>query len=761
MTTTDFSVGRSADNPFLALPGAGPSAAAQPGAISTYSPHHAAHKQDLSAGKRLHALLRGRYWLAAILCTIGAITGAVVGFKSQKPYYTASGIVELKLVVSSINRDDRTMLMASQFMGNQITMMQGDRVIMGALSEPEWLKTGKGASPDVQADFRDHLDIDLVPGTSYLRVSYKDTDPRVAAAAVTSVINSYKIRYGEMNNQDVKAKLRLLSEAQREKTSQIDADKTQILLYAREYGSANLDAYHNAKLQQLVEIESELASARASLDALNKSVGTADTANPPPSASNPALNAPNPATAAPAPGFAPAPAPFTSLAELNPDEIATVDPTVRELLRSVRDSEFQLKRLQGRFPGQNRTVVDAQRDLDLLRTQLDDACRSFRARYVTIRTDPVTNQTLPVSSETFKQLRDRVTYLQARYDKVKDETTRIGEKKLSIQEKNNEIDRLKGELELINRSIENLTSEIAMSGELNVVEPGSVPTSPSQDKRKQMAILGFGGGALLPLGLLLLIGLIDFRFRFSDDAGQHMPHVQLLGILPHLPNLGTDPQQATVAAHCVHQIRTMLEISADTQGRRSFAVTSPSPTDGKTSLSLALGLSFAAAGTRTLLIDCDVIGGGLSARMNQTHPTGTLEAVASKQLAPFVRSTDVANLSILPVGVSSALHPTILSPSALGRLITDAKANYDIVLVDTGPVLGSVEASPACAACDAVVLVVSRGRQKTQVNRALDHLVSIGARLAGVVFNRASTPDFERSMSRLSLRQEPTTTTEA
>ena len=57
-----------------------------------------------------------------------------------------------------------------------------------------------------------------------------------------------------------------------------------------------------------------------------------------------------------------------------------------------------------------------------------------------------------------------------------------------------------------------------------------------------------------------------------------------------------------------------------------------------------------------------------------------------------------------------------------------------------------------CAAADGVVLTVARGQQRPMVEKALSHLAAIGARLAGVVFNRAQAHDFERSISGMSIR---------
>jgi capsular exopolysaccharide synthesis family protein len=195
----------------------------------------------------------------------------------------------------------------------------------------------------------------------------------------------------------------------------------------------------------------------------------------------------------------------------------------------------------------------------------------------------------------------------------------------------------------------------------------------------------------------------------------------------------------------------MLQINSGEE-RNVFAVTSASPGDGKTSLTLALGLSFAASGSRTLLIDCDLVGAGLTARLDMAGPDGVLEAMTNRDLLPYIRQTDIADLSMLPVGQAQAHHAGMFSPAALRRLLNEAKKHFEIVLIDSGPVLGSIEATPVCAASDGVILTVSRGQQRPLVEKAIQHLASIGARFAGVVFNRAQARDFARSISGISLR---------
>jgi Mrp family chromosome partitioning ATPase len=306
-------------------------------------------------------------------------------------------------------------------------------------------------------------------------------------------------------------------------------------------------------------------------------------------------------------------------------------------------------------------------------------------------------------------------------------------------------------------------------------------------------IAGFGMG----MGVVLLVGLMDRRVRHASDAKVGQAQVRMLGVLPTLPDDMSDPHQAEQASHSVHHIRTLLQIGRGAQ--RVFAITSPTPGSGKSSLTAALGLSFAASDNKVLLIDCDLVGGGLTrrigsvvheplermllesglldeqqltlastesarrrmpleqvlleegyvepdqlerlARRQRDTTLGILDACEGKPLRACVADTGIRNVKILPVGSARPQDAGTLSPAALRRLIADAREAYDVVLLDTGPVLGSLEAAMAAAEADASVLIVSRGDQKSLVMRAMEHLRSVGATMAGVVFNHALDAD--------------------
>jgi Mrp family chromosome partitioning ATPase len=233
-----------------------------------------------------------------------------------------------------------------------------------------------------------------------------------------------------------------------------------------------------------------------------------------------------------------------------------------------------------------------------------------------------------------------------------------------------------------------------------------------------------------------------------------------------------------------------------------MAVTSPAPGDGKTSLVTSLGLSYAATGARTLLIDSDLIGAGLTTRVNSIvrRKVGAIllreKLISEKQLTEaldlaqrqgkrlgevltalgWVKEGDLEralsiqkesslglldvldgeplsdclingwapNLSVLPMGNVGANHAGQISLRAVRRIIAEARANFDVVLVDTGPILGSLEACILAAAVDEVIVTVARGQQRPLVEKTFSRLREIGAKIAGIVFNRAASDDLER-----------------
>jgi hypothetical protein len=124
-------------------------------------------------------------------------------------------------------------------------------------------------------------------------------------------------------------------------------------------------------------------------------------------------------------------------------------------------------------------------------------------------------------------------------------------------------------------------------------------------------------------------------------------------------------------------------------------------------------------------------------RLELQRSAGLLRALEGERLEACLLRTDHPRLFVLPVPAGSADRASELSLAFIGRLLDEARQQFDATIVDTGPVPGSFEASLVASRADAVVLTVSRGGARSDLLRAVEHLRAIEAKIAGAVFNRA------------------------
>jgi capsular exopolysaccharide synthesis family protein len=671
--------------------------------------------------RRMHQLMRGRYWLAIVLGSIGAAAGATAGFLLPKPAYESVGVIRIDPVITGQD-GDKVLPLYQNYIANVMVELKSEPVVREAMESPAWRQvrpySGEVPPPDQVAQFVGNLTVKPVPLTSeMIQVIYDDNhkDAKdVSQVAVRSVLDAFKAHYIENDDESHRNNERInhnLSEKERAERL-IDDDKAAIAELNKQIGG-NGEALLKAYDDQLVQIEKDMTEAKRLKDDAERDIARRTKGQ-------------------------------GVLQPYSDEEIARVSPDFAYKETKLDDARFRYQSLLSQYGSAYPETVAAQRQLSWWLQAITDARNDFNNNFfIEDRTDGGPGRPIQKNLDKFTEVVNRY---QSAYENENEKIKHLVGLQSQIQQLNYQIDGLKAKVAETSKSLEDEQFEKAMGGRYNVVDPGSIP-APGSDRRPIFAALGLFGGAAIPVGFLLLVGMANPRYRFSDETGREMNGLNLLGILPDLPDRLSDPEQASIAAHCVHQIRTMLQISGAPEERRVFAITSGAPGDGKTSLTLALGLSYAACGARTLLIDCDLVGAGLTSRMNVSSPAGVLEAIANRSLFEYVRSTDVADVTILPVGSAQTLHASTLSPAALRRLIDEARKQYDTILIDTGPILGSIEAALVCAAADAVVLTVARGQQRPLVERAITRLMGIGAKLAGVVFNRAQSGDFDRSIS--------------
>ena len=218
-----------------------------------------------------------------------------------------------------------------------------------------------------------------------------------------------------------------------------------------------------------------------------------------------------------------------------------------------------------------------------------------------------------------------------------------------------------------------------------------------------------------------------------------------LGVLPALPGLLHDEEVAAVAAALRPSLARAAPDPREPRSPTGLHVHQLCRGRGKDKRDIsALGYSFAGSATPTLMIDCDIYGAGLTHKLNCEGLPGLVESL---QLKKVHNAQHVAeNLWLLPVGLADPMFANELSPAHLQAVINDARRRFEVILVDTGPVLGSLEASVAAGSADSVIYVIAQGQAQPLVKHGIELLQTVGANLLGYVFNRASARDYGGSI---------------
>jgi polysaccharide biosynthesis transport protein len=693
--------------------------------------------------EKVHRLLRGRYPLAIGLALLGAALGGLGGYMATRPTYQSIGSIHIVPVLpKTLYTTELTQMppMFNSWVRTRANLIQDPQVLDAAMASERWRALGRGISPEERERFRRSLRIVVErEEPEWIWIRFSDRDPQAAKVAVEEIIAAYVERHGAMDNIVTPQQLSSLRQRRTTLENNIREVQRRINTIGSQYGTNDLGQIHDDAVAQLRQLDMQVSQLEMEIAEAEQRLAAAD------------------AVEAEAGDGAAAPA-VAAVPILPVGDIAVHDPTMRALMQSRLNQRTEVEQLRSRFGERHPTLSRARSRLEALDREIDQYAQEWLSHNPGFL--PGVRLGANLSAQAVEERKAHLAALRPMLEAAHQRASELNDKRLEVDEFRDRLRREREQLAFVEQRLTELDTErpttdaAGMSPRLNIVSRGEVPHSPAVDNRKKLAALGvmFGGG--FPIGLLLLWGLMDRRYRFAEDAGSE-GRVTLLGVLPYLPGAMKDPEQAGIAAHCVHQIRTLLQIAAAGQQRKVFAITSPTAGDGKTSLSLSLGLSFATSGSRTCLIDFDMIGAGLTAAMQVKTELGILDAVQEGHLNGHVRATSFARLSIVPVGEHDAQEVSRLSPAAVRRILDQAREEFDIVIVDTGPVLGSIEASLVCAEADGVVLAIGRGQHRGVADRAISHLNSIGARLVGVVFNRAQTSDFRRMMASTSIRSVP------
>ncbi|MCK0470081.1 CpsD/CapB family tyrosine-protein kinase [Alkalihalobacillus sp. APA_J-10(15)] len=202
-------------------------------------------------------------------------------------------------------------------------------------------------------------------------------------------------------------------------------------------------------------------------------------------------------------------------------------------------------------------------------------------------------------------------------------------------------------------------------------------------------------------------------------------------------NLIADTDKRSPVAEQYRTIRTNIEFSAVDEELRTIAVTSSGPGEGKSTTTANLAIVMAQNGSRVLLIDADLRKPTMHYTFKTINSRG-LTNVLTKQdeLDEACQQTKIENLTILTSGPIPPNPSELLNSKMMEITLRQATEMFDVVLLDTPPVMAVADPQIIASKVNGTIIVTSSGKtDKEQLTRTKDLLMKAKARLLGVVLN--------------------------
>ena len=301
-------------------------------------------------------------------------------------------------------------------------------------------------------------------------------------------------------------------------------------------------------------------------------------------------------------------------------------------------------------------------------------------------------------------------------------------------------------LEEVVTNLETVDPTLASPVKLSVVQPGQLAKSPAAPRPFINLAVGALVGLALGFGAALLRESLDLRIRSVEDVPAKSGVVSVLGGIVFDPTAEANPlivhtSPKSTRAEAFRQLRTNIQFIEAAEDRKSIVVTSSIPAEGKSSTIANLAIAMADTGAKVLLIDCDL-------RKPKMHKYFSIEGAVglTNLLVGQVEQADVVqrwgrkHLDLLPAGQIPPNPSELLGSEAMKKFLGKAEEEYDVVLIDSAPLLPVTDAAILSKLAGGIVLVVAVGKTtKPQLSAALGHVESVGGRVLGFIMNKIPT----------------------
>lgn len=292
---------------------------------------------------------------------------------------------------------------------------------------------------------------------------------------------------------------------------------------------------------------------------------------------------------------------------------------------------------------------------------------------------------------------------------------------------------------------EAIVNEQSTPGNVLLLSSATPAYSPSGPDRFKISIIGLLLGLATSLVFVYLKTYFDNTVKSPEDITDR--GYNLLGWLPGMkinkatPDLGLVALRSpnSVLGEAFRTLRTRIQFSKVLKNGKVLLVTSSAPNEGKTFSSCNLAASFSSINTKTVILDCDLRIPKVHTYFDAKKLPGFVDFfIGEAYYDDIIRSTENPNLYFIPAGKTPPNPSEILSSSRMKAFIQKLRNEFDLVILDTPPIMSVADSEILLEFIDMSILVVSANTTKTEWMLDSIGLLSGGLRnsFIGVLLNK-------------------------
>jgi capsular exopolysaccharide synthesis family protein len=299
------------------------------------------------------------------------------------------------------------------------------------------------------------------------------------------------------------------------------------------------------------------------------------------------------------------------------------------------------------------------------------------------------------------------------------------------------------------------SASLSERGGASLISPASVPSSPVEPTPLRNGLIAFALGVVLGVILAFVREYLDDSLKTKEEVERMSHGAAVLGLIPAVPTWKDrsssyvaamrEPRSQTAEAY--RGLRTSVQFLGIEEPINTLQVTSTNAAEGKTTTLANLAVTFAQAGQSVIAVCCDLRKPRIHEFFGKDNDVGFTSVLLGKtRLADAIQRIEGAGrLALLASGPPPPNPAELLAWPRTGELLNGLANQFDLVLIDTPPVLPVTDALVVAGWVDATLVVVSAGKTtKKGLGRAVELLRQVDAPLLGTVLNGAGNQAFHQ-----------------